>query len=118
LALGLGNTLVMRRRIDPAWTLDALTQHSADALITVPILLARLVDAAAGELGTRDVSALRVIAVSGSALPAEVAYATIATPEDMRAAPGTVGRPPQGTTIKLLDESGQEVPQGTSGRIF
>ena len=34
----------------------------------------------------------------------EVAWATIATPEDLRAAPGTAGRPPLGTVVKLLDE--------------
>jgi fatty-acyl-CoA synthase len=48
----------------------------------------------------------------------EVAYATIATPEDLRAAPGCVGRPPHGTTIKLLGESGDEVSPGKTGRIF
>ncbi len=48
----------------------------------------------------------------------EVAYATIATPEDLRAAPGTAGRPPRGTRIKLFDEQGCEVPQGAVGRIF
>ena len=47
----------------------------------------------------------------------EVAYATIATPQDLRAAPGTVGRPPRGTTIKLLDPAGNEVPQGESLRL-
>ena len=34
----------------------------------------------------------------------EVAWATIATPADLRAAPGTAGRPPMGTVVKLLDE--------------
>ena len=34
----------------------------------------------------------------------EVAWATIATPEDMRAAPGTAGKPPRGTIVKLYDE--------------
>ena len=48
----------------------------------------------------------------------EVAYATIATPADLRAAPGTVGRPPHGTTVKLLDDAGNEVPPGGVGRIF
>jgi len=48
----------------------------------------------------------------------EVAYATIATPADLRAAPGTVGRPPYGTTIKLLDPEGREVAPGGTGRIF
>ena len=48
----------------------------------------------------------------------EVAYATVATPEDLRAAPGTAGRPPRGTVVRLYDEDGQEVPRGEVGRIF
>jgi fatty-acyl-CoA synthase len=48
----------------------------------------------------------------------EVAWASIATPADMRAAPGTAGRPPRGTTLKLYDEHGVEVPAGQTGRIF
>ena len=48
----------------------------------------------------------------------EVSYATVATPEDLRAAPGTAGRPPRGTVVRLYDEAGQEVPQGEVGRIF
>ncbi|MCW2990679.1 MAG: AMP-dependent synthetase and ligase, partial [Solirubrobacterales bacterium] len=86
-----------------------------------------------------DSSALRIIAASGSALPGElsfkvmdhfcdvlynlygsteVAWATIATPEDMRAAPGTAGRPPRGTIVKIYDEEGTEVEPCTTGRIF
>ena len=42
----------------------------------------------------------------------EVAWATIATPEDLRAAPGTAGRPPRGTVVKLFDEDGREVAAG------
>ena len=86
-----------------------------------------------------DLSKLKAVPVSGSALPGaisnrwmdlfgenlynlygstEVAWATIATPEDLRAAPGTAGRPPRGTVVKLLDEEGAEVPEGETGRIF
>ncbi|HVU91135.1 MAG TPA: AMP-binding protein, partial [Jatrophihabitans sp.] len=139
LALGLGDTLVLSRRVTPQWTLDALEQSRADALITVPVLLARLLDAEDEPRANRDLAALRLIAVSGSALSpdlatrtmdrfgdilynlygsTEVAYATIATPADLRAAPGTVGRPPQGTTVRLLDVDGNEVAPGESGRIF
>lgn len=138
LALGLGNTLITARKTDPKFTWNALEEYRADGLITVPILLSRLLDAPeASVAGSLD--ALRVIAVSGSALPTdlatrtmdllgdivynlygstEVAYATIATPQDMRSAPGTVGRPPTGTTIKIFDEHGDEVEQGQTGRIF
>jgi fatty-acyl-CoA synthase len=139
LALGLGNTVVLARRFDPKATVAALEEHRCDALITVPILLSRLLPAISSEAGARDLSALRIVAVSGSALSAElagqtmdllgdvvynlygsteVAYATIATPADLRAAPGTVGRPPLGTIIKLLDPDGREVPVGETGRIF
>jgi acyl-CoA synthetase (AMP-forming)/AMP-acid ligase II len=48
----------------------------------------------------------------------EVAWAAIATPQDMRAAPGSVGRPPRGTILKLYGEDGREVPRGQTGRIF
>jgi fatty-acyl-CoA synthase len=48
----------------------------------------------------------------------EVAWATIATPEDLRAAPGTAGRPPRGTIVKLFDQEGHEVAPGETGRIF
>jgi acyl-CoA synthetase (AMP-forming)/AMP-acid ligase II len=86
-----------------------------------------------------DLSAVRVVAVSGSALPGalsekwmdvfgenvynlygstEVAWASIATPADLRAAPGTAGRPPHGTIVRLYDDNGQAAPQGATGRIF
>jgi fatty-acyl-CoA synthase len=48
----------------------------------------------------------------------EVAYASIATPKDLRAAPGTAGRPPPGATVRLYDELDQPVPPGGWGRIF
>ncbi len=116
IALGLGSTLVMARRNDPQFILSALDHHRADTLITVPILLARLLDLGEAHLRHHDLAALRVVAVSGSTLApdlaaraldvlgdviynlygsTEVAYATIATPRDLRAAPGTVGRPPR-----------------------
>jgi acyl-CoA synthetase (AMP-forming)/AMP-acid ligase II len=139
LALGLGNTLVTARKTDPTFTLTALQDHQADALITVPIMLSRLMDVGADEIDKYDLDSLRIIALSGSALSpdlagramdqfgdvvynlygsTEVAYATIATPQDLRDAPGTVGKPPQGTRIKILGKKDEEVAQGESGRIF
>ena len=139
LAFALGSTIVMSRRAEPAATLDALSRHRCDTLITVPIVLARLLDAYSQSPDKYDLSALRVVAVSGSPLSAElgtramdllgdvvynlygsteVAYATIATPADLRAAPGTVGRPPYGTTVAILDAHGHRVADGLPGRVF
>ena len=139
LGMGLGSTLVLRRKFDPEDTLSATAQHECTALVVVPVMLQRIMEMPVETIDRYDLSALRVIAASGSALPGElavkvmdlfgdvlynlygsteVAWATIATPEDLRAAPGTAGRPPRGTVVKLLDEDGDEVPKGETGRIF
>jgi acyl-CoA synthetase (AMP-forming)/AMP-acid ligase II len=139
LSLPLLSTLVLRRRFDPEETLRAVAHHRASALVVVPVMLQRILELPPETIASYDVSCLKVIAVSGSALPGElatrvmdtfgdvlynlygsteVAWATIATPEDLRIAPGTAGRPPLGTVVKLLDEHGREVPRGEVGRIF
>jgi fatty-acyl-CoA synthase len=48
----------------------------------------------------------------------EVAWATIATPADLRAAPGTAGRPPRGTAVRIVDANGNDVAAGKTGRVF
>ncbi len=48
----------------------------------------------------------------------EVSYASITVPRDHREAPTTVGKPTLGTIVRLLDDDGNEVPQGETGRIF
>ncbi len=139
LALPLSSTLVLRRRFDPEDTLRAVAQHRATALAVVPVMLQRMLELGSETIAKYDVSSLRVIALSGSALPGElatrameafgdvlynlygsteVAWATIATPEDLRAAPGTAGRAPMGTVVKLLDADGREAKPGDGGRIF
>ena len=42
----------------------------------------------------------------------EVAYASIATPRDLREAPTSAGKPPWATVVKILDPDGREVPTG------
>ena len=139
LSLPLGSTLVLRRRFDPEDTLRAVAEHRASTLVLVPVMLQRIMELGEPTIARYDLHALRVIALSGSVLPGdlatramdtlgdvlynlygstEVAWATIATPADMRAAPGTAGRPPMGTVVKLLDADGHEVRPGERGRIF
>jgi fatty-acyl-CoA synthase len=139
IALAMSSPLVLRRKFDPRTTLEDVAMHQAEALVMVPVMLQRLLDLDPRELEGYDTSSLRVIALSGSALPpalverglerfgdvlynlygsTEVAWATIATPEDLRAAPGTAGKPPRGTIVKLFDDDGTEVLDGDRGRIF
>ena len=139
LGMALSSTLVLRRKFDPEGTLSAVAQHRCTALAVVPVMLQRILDLGEDVIAKYDTSSLRVIAVSGSALPGElatrvmdvfgdvlynlygsteVAWATIATPEDMRTAPGTAGKAPRGTVLKIVDEQGHELPAGETGRIF
>src|SRR5262245_11522298 len=49
----------------------------------------------------------------------ECGFATIATPEDLRKAPGTAGRSPIGCQVVLFDENDQRVHGANKrGRIF
>ena len=139
LSLPLGSTIVLRRRFDAEETLRAISEHSVSMLVLVPIMLRRILQLSGETLERYNLGSLRVIASSGSALDGhlagramavfgdilynlygttEVAWATIATPEDLRAAPGTAGRPPLGTTVRLLDSERREVATGERGRIF
>jgi fatty-acyl-CoA synthase len=139
LAVALGSTLVVRRRFDPKATLDSLERHRATAMVVVPVMLQRILDLGEEEFAGRDLSPFRIIFVSGSALgpelakralrtfgpvvynlygSTEVAYATIATPEDLQAEPGTAGKIVRGAVVKIVDERGEEVPPGKTGRIF
>ncbi|MCO5328255.1 MAG: acyl-CoA synthetase [Solirubrobacterales bacterium] len=139
LGLALGSTYVMRRRFDPEGTLKAVQENGADALVVVPVMLQRIMELDKEVRDKYPLDSLRIVAASGSALPGElairwmdqfgdnvynlygsteVAWASIATPEDIRDAPGTAGKVPHGTIVKLLDDHGTEVPHGETGRIF
>jgi long-chain acyl-CoA synthetase len=43
---------------------------------------------------------------------------TIVTPEEWLRYPGTVGRPWTGAEIRIVDDAGQELPQGEQGTIY
>ncbi len=139
LGLILGCVYVLRRKFDPEACLAAVARNQCEVLVVVPVMMQRILELPEEVRGKYDVSSLNVVAASGSALPGdlaiewmdafgdnlynlygstEVAWASIATPADMRAAPGTAGKPPRGTVVKLYDEEKREVPPGEPGRIF
>ena len=139
LAMLLGSTVVLRRRFDPEDCLQTLSDERCDSLVVIPVMLQRILQLPQPKLDAHDLSGVKVVAASGSALPGdlgttwmdqygdtlyniygstEVAYATVATPEDLRAAPGTAGRPPWATVVRIYDDDGAEAAAGESGRIF
>jgi acyl-CoA synthetase (AMP-forming)/AMP-acid ligase II/uncharacterized membrane protein len=139
LAVAVRATIVLQRSFDPEAVLTAVARDRVDTLVLVPTMLARILELPPAARRSHDTSSLRVVAVSGSALAAELAtrfmdefgeilynlygstevsWAAIATPADMRAAPGTVGRPPRGTRVAIYDQLGRPLPAGSPGRIF
>ena len=140
-AVGLlfGATLVPVRHFDPEETLRLVERHRATCLAAVPVMIQRIMELPTGVRHRYDTSTLRVVALSGSALAGdlavrfmdefgdvvynlygstEIGWASVATPGDLRTSPGTAGRVPIGTRVRLFDAGGREVPPGASGRIF
>jgi len=139
LSMLLGSTVVLRRRFDPEVTLQAVTDERCESLVVIPVMLQRILNLPQKTLDRYPLPSLEVTAASGSSLPGdlaldwmdtfgdnlynvygstEVAYASIATPRDLREAPTSAGKPPWATVVKILDADGREVPTGESGRIF
>jgi acyl-CoA synthetase (AMP-forming)/AMP-acid ligase II/uncharacterized protein YndB with AHSA1/START domain len=139
LGIAVSATLVLRRHFDPEVTLATVARDQVDTLAVVPTMLGRILELEPAVRRRYAASSLRIVAASGSALPGELAtrfmdefgdvlynvygsteasWVAIATPADLRAAPGTVGRPPHGTRVMIYDEQGRSVPTGSRGRIF
>lgn len=140
LGFALGNQVVLARRFDPESTLAAVAKHRAGALILVPTMLQRILDLGPKTLAQYDTSSLTVVFAAGSSLSpdlcrrtaeafgdvlynlygsTEVAAAAVATPQELRAAPGTVGRPPVGCRLACYDEHRRKITEpGRVGTLF
>ncbi|MGA3256512.1 MAG: long-chain-fatty-acid--CoA ligase FadD2 [Mycobacterium sp.] len=139
IAMFLGSTLVLRRKFKPPLVLEDIEKHKVTAMVVVPVMLSRILDAIEKMDSRPDLSSLRIVFISGSQLGAElasralkdlgpviynmygsteIAFATIAGPKDMERNAATVGPVVKGVKVKILDDNGNELPQGEVGRIF
>ncbi|NKX86836.1 acyl-CoA synthetase [Nocardia coubleae] len=140
IAAALANQVVTMRRFDAETTLATLAAHRAEMLVAVPTMLNRILALGTEVLARYDLSALRVIAVAGSAVSpelseriqdafgevlynlygsTEVAICSVAQPAELRLAPGTVGRPPVTAQVALFDDNDRRIERPlVKGRIF
>jgi len=135
----MASPVVLRERFDPADVLATIERESIDTLVAVPVMLHRILDLPDDVRRSFDTSSLRVVFLSGSALPGdlatrwmdefgdnlynlygstEVAAVAMAGPADLRAAPDSAGPVLPGVDLRLLDFSDLEVSPGETGRIF
>lgn len=139
LAMLLGSTVVLRRHFDPEDVLRVVEENRCQSLVAIPVMLQRILRLDESVLSRHTLPNVKVVASSGSALPGElaltwmdhfgdnlyniygsteVAWATIATPADLRTAPTSAGKPPYRTVVRLFDDADRPVPTGEVGRIF
>jgi fatty-acyl-CoA synthase len=136
----LGNKVVTARRFNAEQTLRLIADHKAQMLVAVPTMMHRIVELGPEVISRYDTSSLTTILIAGSALSPELsnriqdtfgdvlynmygstecAIATVAIPSELRAAPGTAGRPPLTCGLALFDENDQRIDgPNRRGRIF
>ncbi len=135
----LDSTQIVLRRPDPLRVLRATAQHKASVIVTVPVVAQRMATLPPEATEGLDLSALRVVAISGAPMPpplvsqfqdrygeilynlygsTEAAFATAATPADLRDDPGSAGRPLPGVRVLILDDEDQPLGAEQVGRIF
>ncbi len=138
-AASLGCTVVTRRKFDPEATLDLIDRHRATGLCVVPVMFDRIMDLPDEVRRRYSGRSLRFATASGSRIrpdvvtgfmdefgdviynnynATEAGMIATATPQDLRAAPDTAGKPAGGTEIRILDKEFRAVPTGEVGQIF
>ncbi|WP_250160907.1 acyl-CoA ligase FadD12 [Mycobacterium senriense] len=138
-AASMACTVITRRKFDPEATLDLIDRHKATGLAVVPVMFDRIMELPAEVRRRYSGRSLRFAAASGSRMRPDVVTAFMdafgdviynnynateagmiatATPQDLRAAPDTAGRPAGGTEIRILDPEFNELPTGEVGSIY
>jgi len=132
-------TIVTRRKFDPEAMLELIDRHRATGLVVVPVMFDRIMDLPTDVLNRYSCRSLRFATASGSRMRPDVVVAFMdrfgdvivnnynateagmiasATPEDLRAAPDTAGKPVPGTEIRVLDANHHNLPTDRIGQIF
>jgi acyl-CoA synthetase (AMP-forming)/AMP-acid ligase II len=127
------------REFDPEATLELIDRHRATGLCVVPVMFDRILELPDEVRNKYSGRSLRFAAASGSRMrpdvvikfmdqfgdviynnynATEAGMIATATPQDLRAAPDTAGKPAEGTEIRILDADFNEVPAGEVGSIY
>jgi fatty-acyl-CoA synthase len=139
MCLMLGGTVVLQREFDADTFLDALNRHQIDTTTLVPTMLHRVLALPDEEIARHKPASLRALFCGGAQLPptlatraleklgpvlyhfygaTETGLVTLASPDDLQAAPATIGRELDACVIRLMDDEGKEVADGAVGELF
>jgi fatty-acyl-CoA synthase len=135
----LGATVVIMEEFKPEPFLATVDKYGVTTTAMVPTMLHRVMELPEEVRRRYDTRSLRVVFSGGAPLPAplaiefmdafgdilfnfygatETGLVTLAKPEDLRAAPGTIGKAVPGNDIRLLDDEKRDVEQGAVGELY
>jgi long-chain acyl-CoA synthetase len=135
----MGIPLVFMDRWDSEGVLKIIQDRKVTRAHLVPIMFQRLLNLPDEVRSKYDVSSLRYIIHGAAPCPPEVKKAMIdwvgpiineyyagseggagfvVTSEEWLKKPGTVGKLPDPTALRILDDDGHDVPQGVSGTLY
>ena len=135
----LGERLVLQPKFDPLQLLQLIEEHSITTLNVVPTMFVRLLRLPKEERERHDLSSLSHAVHNAAPCPPDVKRrmiewwgpvvwelyggtesgpATACNSDEWLAHPGTVGRAVEGSTIKILDDRGNELPPREVGEVF
>jgi long-chain acyl-CoA synthetase len=135
----IGDLVILMPRFDPERLLELIATHRLTTLFMVPMMFIRLLHLPPAVRARYDISSLRHVVHGGAPCPAHVKRAMIewwgpiisetygatelgsvtsCSSAEWLARPGTVGRPVDGATVRILDEDGVEAPCGQAGEVY
>jgi len=134
-----GGTVVVADEFKPESFLELVEQERVTTTAMVPTMLQRLVSLGPDAIRAHRTRSLRAIFCGGAQLPGQLAIeamdalgdvvfnfygatelgiVTLASPADLRAAPGTIGPIVPGNDVLLLDDQKNPVKNGGIGELF
>ncbi len=137
--MSLGATIVLMNHFDPEGSLSIIEKERITCTLMVPTMFVRITNLPAETLRKYDTSSLRWMMSGAAPLSTEAArrtmehfgpilwnfygatetgLVTLAGPGDHLTRPGTIGKRMRGNQIRLLDDTGNDVPQGEVGELF
>lgn len=133
ISLLLGKQTFISSGFDTIRACRLISRHKIQVMTLVPLMIQRMI-----EQDAHSLSSLECLISGGAPLPvfllkniqqalgdklynlygsSEAGVCTLATPEDLKQFPDTIGRPLTGVKIKILLPDKQEAPAGTEGEI-
>jgi fatty-acyl-CoA synthase len=137
-ATALGATLILPEKFDPEQCLQLIEEHEATAASLVPVMIRRIISLPDKVKTKYDLSSLRIVMASGSVLSqdlknearqlfgdvlydlygsTEIGWAAVATPEDMKNKPRSVGKPVAGIDIGIFSPEGDKLGPNETGEL-